>query len=156
MKKKKTKQQNETPQQGPSDDFCEWWNPSGTDPISGASVGGHPDASRVWARHDAGRWVRRHYGTNAKIAWLAERYRNEFDEWVESGKPKRVKEFVSVAVPLDRLKEFWNEVRQLLSKIGKPMPKTRPKDIQAEARRMALPVKVIEPLDEKDEGAIEF
>ena len=61
MPKKKTTKRT-SPREAP-DAFCEWWNPSGTEEPSGANIGGHPDAKRVWARKDAGRWTRRIYGT---------------------------------------------------------------------------------------------
>lgn len=156
MKKKKAKPTEQARDEGVPADFSDWWYPSGTDPISGASVGGHPDASRVWSRKDPGKFTHRHYGTTAQVAWLAQRYRDEYQDWVDSGKPKRAKEFVSEAVPLPRLKEFWHGVRALLTQIGKPMPKTKPQDVNAEARRMGLPTKTIEPLDEKDNDTIEF
>src|SRR4029077_3135847 len=83
----------------PSDQFLEWWNPTGTDELSGASMGGHPDARRVWAREEPGRWNRRTYGTIVRISWQAEIYLNEFYAWKEAGCPER-EPFTSLAVSL--------------------------------------------------------
>jgi hypothetical protein len=115
----------------PPHDFCEWWSPSRRDHESGADIGGHPDAERVWARKDPGRWVHRTYGTNARIAWNAQRYRNEFLAWVDLGKPER-EEFISLAAPVERQKQFWKELKTTISSIGKPMPKPETFDYDAQ------------------------
>lgn len=102
--------------------FCEWWNPTGRDEISGADIGGHPDAERVWARKEPGRWHRRTYGTNANLAWLCEPYYQEYTRWVEAGKPK-AEPFVSLAASMERVKQFWHGLASELSAIVKPVPK---------------------------------
>ena len=84
----------------PTDEFCEWWYPHATDEPSGAGVGGHPDAARVWARHDPGRWLRRTYGISAQKAWLCQCYRDQFNAWIKAGRPER-EPYVSIALPLD-------------------------------------------------------
>jgi hypothetical protein len=108
----------------PPDAFCEWWYPSGEDTVSGASVGGHPDAERTWARKDDHGWTRRHYGTHAAQAWLAANYREEYDIWKSLGCPEPDEPFVSIAAPIDQQKEFWRGLHTELSKINKPMPRT--------------------------------
>jgi hypothetical protein len=155
MKKKK---QNEAtaPTQGPPKDFCDWWNPTGTDELTGAHIGGHPDAERVWSRPETGsRFTRRTFGVSAKVAWLDPLFRAEYNEWVFNGKPQRAKPFISMALTLAQQSAQWTKMKDVLAQIGKPMPRTTAKDVQAEARRMGLPQKTIEPLDESGD-AIDF
>ena len=99
----------------PPTDFLTWWNPTGTDEESGAHKGGHPDAQRLWARKDPGRWTRRTYGVNANHAWLAAPYRNEYLAWVQAGKPARAEEFVSLALPTEEQRARWAHVAALVS-----------------------------------------
>jgi hypothetical protein len=82
----------------PPEDFEKWWNPRDTEDESGASVGGHPDAFRLFARKDPGRWVRQSFGTTADIAWNIALYREEYDAWVAAGKPQPDEEYVSIAL----------------------------------------------------------
>lgn len=140
----------------PPDDFCNWWYPSGIDETSGASVGGHPDAHRIWARHDPGRWNRRIYGCSAAIAWSAEIYRDEYLRWVDAGRPDR-QPFVSISATLAQQQAFWAEVKTTLARIGKPMPHTTAKDLQREQLQAGQKPRLIEPLDETDDvGEIPF
>lgn len=111
----------------PPDEFCEWWSPQRRDRDSGADIGGHPDAERVWARKDPGRWVHRTYGTNARIAWNSQCYRNEWSRWVEFGKPER-EECMMIAAPIEKQKQFWSGIKTMISQIGKKPPKTEPFD----------------------------
>lgn len=104
------------------DDFCEWWNPTGILEPSGASVGGHQDAERVWARKDPGRWVRRTYGITATIAWVCENYRREYYRWVDAERPAD-EPFVSIAATLEQQHAHYKTLHALLAQIGKPMPK---------------------------------
>lgn len=101
----------------PPTDFLEWWYPSKRDPESGADIGGHPDSERNWARKDPGRWVHRQYGIKAKIAYNTQHYRNEYLIWVELGKPYR-DPFISLAATKERQKQFWQELKSTISKIG--------------------------------------
>jgi hypothetical protein len=98
----------------PTDEFCDWWNPSGVEEPSGASMGGHPDAERTWARKDPGRWTRRTYGINANLAWLSDVYRREYQRWLDAGKPEREK-FVSLALTLKEQHEHWEEIDHILA-----------------------------------------
>jgi hypothetical protein len=141
--KKKAKHREQAPTEGPPDDFCEWWNPSGTDALSGASVGGHPDAIRTWARPEShGRFARRHYGISAVLAWTAAPYRQEYHEWVRNGRPER-NPFVSMAATVKRQSEFWTGLKGLLPSVGRPMPKPQPRDWdQGKAPH-------VEPIDEQ-------
>jgi hypothetical protein len=120
MSKKQPKER--PPSQQPPDDFCEWWNPTRRDEPSGADVGGHPDAERVWARKDPGRWVRRTYGINAVLAWQAEPYRQEYLRWVDADRPER-EPFVSIAAPLEKQRAFYRGLKATIDQIAKPMPK---------------------------------
>jgi hypothetical protein len=110
------KQQNDVGDEGaknkPPEDFCNWWYPSRIDTTTGASVGGHCDAERVWARHETGRWLHRTFGMAAITAWMIPRYRNEYKTWVKNGKPKRVNEFTSTIASTEKQKEFWRGVRE--------------------------------------------
>jgi hypothetical protein len=128
---RKKKNNNEEPQKyegGPTDDFCEWWNPTGTDALSGASIGGHPDAERVWARPEShGRFARRHYGITAALAWTCAAYRDEYREWVRLGRPER-NPFVSMAATTKKQGEFWHSVAGMLPRVGKRMPATEVED----------------------------
>ena len=121
MKKKKQREE-EAPAEGPPDDFCEWWNPSGIQQPSGASVGGHPDAERTWARKDPHGWTRRVYGISAHYAWLAQPFRNEYNAWVAAGRPERTHDFVSLALPVAEQTERWKKIKAMLKNAGKKMP----------------------------------
>jgi hypothetical protein len=105
----------------PDQSFLAWWNPHSFDPVSGASVGGHPDAARTWARKDPGKWVRRRYGTSAIVAWNTAPYLEEFQSWKQSGSPE-TEDFVSIAATLERQKQFWHDLKPIILQIGKPMP----------------------------------
>jgi hypothetical protein len=130
---KRKQQQAKAPQEGPSDDFCEWWNASGIDKESGAAVGGHPDASRTWARKDAGRWTRRTYGISAVHAWAADCYRQEYLIWVATGRPERPEPFVSLALPVAEQSKRWREVNAKLAAM--PKVKTARQERQEEQQR---------------------
>jgi len=106
----------------PPDEFCEWWSPYTTAEPSGASVGGHPDAERVWVRKDPGRWTRRVYGITANKAWTCAPYRREFNMWIEAGRPE-TERFVSICATLKEQQEFYRGIKSTLAQIGKPMPK---------------------------------
>lgn len=123
MKKRKTKVEREANHPGnlPPIDFCDWWSPTGIQEPSGASVGGHPDAERVWARKDPGRWSRRVYGINANKAWLVGSIRAEYLRWVDADRPQQ-EPFVSICATAERQAEFAREVKALLAEIGKKMP----------------------------------
>ncbi len=109
--------------QAAPDDFCEWWNPTHRDRDSGADVGGHPDAERVWARKDPGRWVRRTYGVNARIAWNTQRYHDEYLSWVQFDRPHRG-EFISLAATQERQMQFYRDFMPLYQWcfVGQSMP----------------------------------
>lgn len=111
----------------PPAEFCEWWNPSRRDKESGADIGGHPEAERVWARKDPGRWVHRTYGSNARVAWNGEQYRNEYFRWIMAGRPER-EECRMIAASLHVQKASWSKLKGILSRIGKPFPKPDPFD----------------------------
>jgi hypothetical protein len=116
----------------PPQEFCEWWHPHQRDQQSGADVGGHTDAERVWARKDPGRWVHRKYGTSARSAWNAQRYRDEYLTWVQLGRPER-EDFISLAAPLEDQQGFLKQVKSILRNIGKKMPEPGPFDHDSKA-----------------------
>jgi hypothetical protein len=158
---RKKKQTERRPAEGPPDAFCEWWNPSGIDPVSGASIGGHIDAERVWARKDPGRWNRRTYGMNARIAWQADFIRQEFSAWERAGSPER-EPFVSIAQPMSEQVSFWHGLKEKLAEIGKkvlhPMPHHYGKDKAPFREPLELPeAGVIDAEFTKvDDDAIDF
>jgi hypothetical protein len=120
-KKQQSNNHKPKPKDHPTDDFCEWWNPTGVDEPSGAAIGGHPEAKRVHARKDPGRWVRHTYGITAVLAWQCRIYRDEYQRWVDAGKPER-EPYVSIAAPLERHRELARELSAIVRRIGKPMP----------------------------------
>jgi len=100
----------------PPQDFIQWWEPYMIDPESGAHVGGHPDARRIWARKDEHGWVRRTYGTPARTAYATSIYAGEYDAWRAIGSPRRLKDFVSIAAPYEKQQQFWHELQKELVK----------------------------------------
>jgi hypothetical protein len=144
MRRKKKKQDDDEKPTGkalPPIAFLDWWNPTAIDETSGASIGGHPDAERVWARKDPGRWSRRTYGINAMLAWDCASYRDEYHSWKDIGCPAR-EPFVSICATLERVAEFAKGLKATLAQVGKPMPKPQPRDWdRGKAPR-------VEPIDE--------
>jgi hypothetical protein len=82
----------------PPEDFMKWWVPFGKDEESGASIGGHPDAFRVFARKDPGKWVRQSFGIEPDIAWNIACYREQYNAWRAAGSPQPDEEYVSIAL----------------------------------------------------------
>jgi hypothetical protein len=121
----------------PPKKFVAWFEPNRIDKESGASVGGHPDAYRIWARQDQGQWRRKRYGMTAEVAWNTKRLREQFER-----RPANEPPFISVALPLAK------QQPPDVSHLCKPMPRPTAKETQAEARRLGLPHRMIEPLDE--------
>jgi hypothetical protein len=107
----------------PSDAFVAWWTPSGTEEGTGAAVGGHPDADRIWARpEDNGRYTRRRFGLTARDAWIVQTYRDEFNAWVAAGSPERVFPYVSYALPIKEQQARWGKIADVLRGVGRPIP----------------------------------
>jgi hypothetical protein len=107
----------------PTQAFKGWWEPESTDPVSGASIGGHEHARRIWSRKDPGAWKHKWYGTSTLDAWNCASYVQEFDAWERAGSPPNPEPFVSIAAPYETQKAFWPTLRKLISQIGKPIPK---------------------------------
>jgi hypothetical protein len=99
-------------------DFRTWWEPYDVELPSGAHVGGHQNARRVWSQYRNGRWIRRTYGIHAYVAWLCQIYRSEFEEWKAAGYPERAEQFVSVCATPERVTQFWRELKPKLEQIG--------------------------------------
>ncbi len=112
----------------PSMAFTKWWTPVDFDEVSGAHIGGHPNAYRKWARKTDDGWRHKHYGVSVGDAWNSACYVEEFDAWQSAGSPEQSEPFTSVAVSIERHKEFWRGLRSTLAKIGKKMPKPTPMD----------------------------
>src|SRR5215472_8830463 len=119
---RKQKEKTKAPLESPPDDFCDWWNPTGIEEQSGAAIGGHRDAERVWARKDPGRWTRRTFGINAMTAWQTQRFRAEYYAWVKADRPRQLKPFVSLALPLKEQGERWEGVMAALKGGPQPIP----------------------------------
>lgn len=144
MKSREQTEDQPQPGRAAPDDFCAWWYPTGTDELTGASVGGHPDAIRVWARPMKAGFLHKTMGTNANVAWFVQEYRDQFLEWKSIGSPEPSKPFVSEALPLvEGAKRFAEVVAAAM-----------PKKMLAAPVRPALPVPVIDV--ESDPGPIEF
>lgn len=111
------------PIQKPPMDFVQWWEPYMIDQESGAHIGGHPEARRIWARKDEGRWTQRTYGTSARVAYSTKIFSDEYEAWKALGSPRRVKDFVSVAQPHAQQLELIAQARAKINQIGKAMPK---------------------------------
>jgi hypothetical protein len=95
--------------------FIAWWEPSETDEESGASVGGQPEAKRVWARKDQGGWNRRTYGIDHELAWNVADIRASYQAWVDVGSPVPFEPFVSKAVPLAEMHGRMARIEALIA-----------------------------------------
>lgn len=99
---------------------------------SGAHIGGHPDARRIWARKDDGRWVQRTYGTGARIAFNSRCYVEEYEAWKAVGSPRRIKDFMSDAAPYVKQQRSWRDLKAIIGKIGKKIPSITAGDVALE------------------------
>lgn len=129
MRRRKKLPEEKHEAEGPPADFCEWWNPTGVD-TTGASLGGHVDAERVYVRKESGRLIRRTYGINAVLAWACARYRNEYEDWVASGRPERRKLTTSHALPTNEQTTRWRMLKESLQRLIKPIPKAQAMDYE--------------------------
>lgn len=102
--------------------FVAWFEPTGVDPITGASVGGRPEARRIWARKDAGGYTRRYYGLPTLVAWNTGYVIKAFDAWTSAGSPEPDEPFISIAATLEAQQRLWQELKPIIAEIGKPMP----------------------------------
>jgi hypothetical protein len=100
--------------------FVAWWKPFEFDPVSEASVGGHPDAKRIWARKTQNGWIRREYGVPTLDAWNTANYVAEFATWQDLGSPEK-EPFISIAASDLKQSEFWHDIAPLLHAVGKPL-----------------------------------
>jgi hypothetical protein len=112
----------------PPTEFLAWWNPTGKDEASGAHIGGQPDAVRIWARKDEGGWARGSHGITSEVAWNTKHFRDKYEAWAQAGSPEPDEPFISIALTRDEQQRRWQALRQILGKIGKPMPKPEPFD----------------------------
>jgi hypothetical protein len=117
----------------PLPSFVAWWRPDHFDEVSGAHVGGHPNAHRRWSRKEAGGWRHKWYGVSCADAWNTARYVRQFDAWQSAGSPEKPTPFVSVATDIERQKQFWHDLKGVISQIGKPMPAITEGDVALEA-----------------------
>jgi hypothetical protein len=126
MKRKKSKpkkvKEEPVPEAEPPREFCDWWYPTGIEQPSGASVGGHPDAERVWARKDPGRWSRRTFGMSVACAWATEHYREQFRLAQDAALEQEP--FVSIVLPINEQAQKWSALRSMLKQIVKKVPAT--------------------------------
>jgi hypothetical protein len=110
----------------PPAEFISWWSPFDIDQESGASVGGHPDAIRVHARKEPGRWTRKIYGVPLRVAWNTACYVNEFEAWKSAGSPEPVKETICIQSTIEEQLGFWRGLKSIVDRIGRKMPKIDP------------------------------
>lgn len=99
----------------PSMTFTGWWQPFEFDPVSGAHVGGHPDAYRRWSRKDGGGWKHRWYGISTVDAWNVAQYVEEFNAWQEIGSPEKAEEFISISATKERQIQYWKDAKPLMN-----------------------------------------
>jgi len=102
--------------------FVAWWEPTDRDKVSGASIGGRPEARRVWARRDEDRWRRHWYGLPTLIAWNTSYVLQAFEAWQQAGSPEPDEPFVSIAASSKAQAQHWRDLKPLIMQIGKPMP----------------------------------
>ncbi len=102
------------------EEFARWWYPTGVDQRTGVSVGGHPDASRIWARTDDGgkSYARERYGITARLAWICQEYRDAYNEWISIGAPPPSEPYASYSLPMVEQKKRWAEIMDMLKGVG--------------------------------------
>jgi hypothetical protein len=115
----------------PPQAFYDWWQPHGVDKKSGASVGGHSEAYRTWAKRDTDQygdfWRRERFGMRAETAWNTYQFRSEFLAWVKAGKPER-EDFISIPAPAEKLAQFGKMLGQIARKLSMaPAPQLMPR-----------------------------
>ena len=98
--------------------FRQWWEPWGHCKVTGASIGGHPEAYRLWARPEKQGYSHRHYGIETRKAWIMQRFRDEYDAWVRVGMPNRPQDFISISGSVEKQGEFWKGIKTIMTKIG--------------------------------------
>jgi len=64
----------------------------------------------MWARKDPGRWCRRAFGIKADNAWLCQCYQDEYNAWIQAGRPERAEPFISLCVPREDALAFIAEM----------------------------------------------
>jgi len=107
--RKKTERKTSPP---PSPKFKLWWMPHGYNTKTGAQIGGHADAFRKCVRTDTGEVD--YYGVRVDHAWLCQRYRDEFHQWIRNGMPEREYEVDGTAAPIGKQKEVWSKCLKML------------------------------------------
>jgi hypothetical protein len=98
----------------PSIAFTTWWRPDHFDPVSGAHVGGHPEAHRRHARKDPDGWKHRWYGVSTLDAWNCANYVGDFETWQKVGSPKKPDPYISITATFKRQKEYMRDAKPLL------------------------------------------
>jgi hypothetical protein len=108
----------------PPHNFLEWWYPTRRDPESGADIGGHEEAERVWAKKTQWGWLRRTYGTTARIAWNSQHHRSTYETWVSIGRPEK-EPFISLCASNERQLQYYRDLMPIYQWcfVGKSMPK---------------------------------
>lgn len=116
----------------PSMRFRAWWEPSERDSISGADVGGHPEARRQWSQKHPDGYVHNWYGTGAEAAYNCAPYREEYEAWILAGRPEKPVPFVSICATPQEVQKFWHDLKDVVANIDKKMPKVSKGDVALE------------------------
>jgi hypothetical protein len=104
----------------PRKSFVQWWEPWGFDKTTGASIGGHEEAYRRWARPEPdGSYAHGWYGITTVNAWNAKEYFEQYKEWLNLGAPNRAKDFISLSATTEGQLEFLRGLKGTIDKIGK-------------------------------------
>jgi hypothetical protein len=96
----------------PSLDFLQWWNPYDVDPVNGASIGGHPEAHRIWAKDPGNGTV--DVTASTSLVWNSDNYR----QVISHGSRRTAGPGRSIyldSATLERQKEFWHEIQLIKS-----------------------------------------
>lgn len=92
-------------------DFKKWWEPYTHDPKTGAEIGGHPEAYRLFVKPTG---ERKHYGIKVEEAFMTQMYRDEYHQWLKDGQPPRDPEPTGNCVPRKRVNEEMANAKAIM------------------------------------------
>ena len=96
----------------PSAAFTAWFEPFEFDQTTGAHIGGHREASRIWSRKQPdGSHQRHRYGISTLNAWNISRITAEFTAWSQLGSPDQPQPFISLCAPLSTQRAFYDSLK---------------------------------------------
>lgn len=91
--------------------FKQWWEPTSVDAKTGAEVGGHPHAYRLWVKPNK---QREHYGVRCNEAFNCQCYINEYHQWLRDGQPERDPEPTGNCASNQRVNEEMANARAIM------------------------------------------